>query len=50
MENKKVLDIIAYFLSKYNMDAFSALGYPSQRKGFIELPKHLVGKKAICVG
>ena len=35
MENKKVLDIIAYFLSKYNMDAFSALGYPSQRKGFI---------------
>lgn len=37
MENKKVLDIIAYFLSKYNMDAFSSLGYSSQRKGFIEI-------------
>lgn len=37
MENKKVLDIIAYFLPKYNMDAFSSLGYSSQRKGFIEI-------------
>lgn len=44
MENKKVLDIIAYFLSKYNMDAFSALGYSSQRKGFIGIAE-VFGRK-----
>lgn len=44
MENKKSLDIIAYFLSKYNMDAFTALGYPSQKAGFIGIAANF-GKK-----
>lgn len=44
MENKKVLDIIAYFLSKYNTAAFSALGYSSQRKGFFGIAE-IFGRK-----
>ena len=34
MENGKILDIIACYLSEYDMRAFESLGYETQAKGF----------------
>ena len=34
MENRKVMDIIAYYLSEFDSKAFETLGFTSQAKGF----------------
>ena len=34
MENRKAMDIIAYYLSEFDDKAFKTLGFTSQAKGF----------------
>ncbi len=43
--DNKVMDIIAYYLSEYDMDAFTALGYDTQSMGFSEIAAAF-GKKS----
>lgn len=44
MEHRKVLDMLAYYFSEYDMQAFNALGFSTQTKGFDETAP-LFGKK-----
>ena len=34
MERSRIMDVFAYYLSEYDMDAFSALGFDTRTKGF----------------
>lgn len=43
MENSKLMDIIAYYLSEYDIDAVSQLGYASRSEAFREIG-NLFGK------
>lgn len=37
MDNTKLMGIIAYYLSEYDADAFSQLGYTSRSEAFREI-------------
>lgn len=37
MDHSKIMDIIAYYLSEYNIRAFEELGFHTQNKGFEEI-------------
>ena len=45
MEYRKILDIIAYYLSEYDMRAFESLGYKTQTQGFTKIAP-VFGKNA----
>lgn len=44
MDTRKIMDIIAYYLSEYDREAFQALGYETQSAGFEGIAS-LFGKK-----
>lgn len=44
MEYRKVMDIIAYYLSEFDRRAFDEFGFETQTKGFREMAA-LFGKK-----
>lgn len=44
MEYRKVFDILAYYLSEYDTEAFKELGFRTQTEGFESLAS-LYGKK-----
>ena len=44
MEYRKVMDIIAYYLSEFDKRAFDEFGFETQTKGFDEIAA-LFGKK-----
>lgn len=37
MESRKVLDIVAYYLSEFDENAFAALGFDNKTKCFDEI-------------
>ncbi len=45
MEHTKVMDVFAYYLSEYDMNAFHALGFDTQKAGF-DMIAALYGKKS----
>lgn len=45
MDQSRVMDVFAYYLSEYDMDAFNALGFDTRTKGFENIAA-LYGKKA----
>ena len=48
MEYRKVMDIIAYYLSEFDRRAFDEFGFETQAKGFDEIAA-LFGKKESVV-
>lgn len=49
MEYRKVMDIIAYYLSEFDRRAFDEFGFETQTKGFREMAALFEKKGAICV-
>ena len=49
MEYRKVMDIIAYYLSEFDRRAFDEFGFETQTNGFREMAALFGKKEAICV-